>query len=536
MKSFRVVTALLLCLAAPVAAFASAYNGSPKLVVIIIIDQFRGDYLARAHDQFVPGGFRLFTDRGAWFTNCNYAYANNETGPGHATLLTGSYSDGHGILSNDWWDAAAKRMLPVATDLDPNIKLLDGAGPGFSPRVLMSDTLGDELKLATDNRSRVFAISLKPRSSVLSGGYTANGAYWINPANGQWQTSTYYMQALPEWVAKLNASGATDKYWNQEWKSPSGQVMGRTTRPSQPGKSDFYDIVGATPLGNDWELAFARQLIENEKLGQGPTTDLLVISLSATDLLGHAVGPNAAPLQAMVTVTDGQLADFFNYLGHRFGLAKVWLALSADHGVAPAPEYAAPMRLPAAALNNRQLALDVNTALNARFSKGKNTPFLRSASMTHLMLNDDSFAAVKVTEAEAERAACEAALATGIMRRCYTKSQLAAGQVAPDAEGRQYLHSYSPYGGWWVVLQAPPFQMGLWPGGATTHGTAYYYDTHVPLAFYGVPFPPGVYRGRCEPVDMVATLASLLGINAPARAQGRVLTEAARPSSTETAP
>ncbi len=535
MKPLRVVAAFLLCLLVPAAAFASAYNASPKLVVIIIIDQFRGDYLQRAHHEFGPSGFRLFTDRGAWFTDCAYQYANTETGPGHTTLLTGSYTDGHGILSNDWWNPAAKRMLPVSMDLDPNIKLLDGAGPGFSPRVLMSDTLGDELRLATDGKARVFAVSLKPRSSVLPGGFSANAAYWINPANGAWQTSTYYMQALPGWVTKLNASGAAEKYWNQEWKNPAGEVMGSTTRPLQPGPTAFYDIVGATPLGNDWELAFSRQLIENEKLGQGPATDLLVVSLSATDLLGHAVGPNAPQLKAMVTDTDAQLADFFNYLGHRFGLANVWLALSADHGVAPAPSFASQLKLPAAGLNARQMATEVNTALNARFSPGKTVPYFRSFSILHSFLNEDAFKAAKVGEADAERAACDAIVAAG-MRACYTKAQLAAGQVAPDAEGRIYLHSYSPYGGWWVVAEPPEFQMGLWVGGATTHGTPYYYDRHVPLAFYGLPFQPGIYRGRCEPVDMVATLASLLGINAPSHEEGRVLTDAVRHPAAETAP
>lgn len=530
MRRFRIWAIVALSVTISATTWASAYNARPKLIVVIVIDQFRSAYLDGAHDQFEPSGFRLFTDRGAWFTNCNYDYANTETGPGHATLLTGSYTDGHGILSNEWWDTTHKRMASVGSD-DAE-KLLDGGGTGFSPRVLTTDTLGDELKLATDNRARVFTLSLKPRAAVLPGGFAADAAYWTDPANGHWQTSTYYTTILAPWVAQLNRSGRAESYWDREWKDFSGAVMARTSRPAKPGASDFFDIVGATPLANDWELEFARQLIEHEKLGEGAATDLLVIGLSANDLLGHAVGPNAPQLKAMVTATDHQLAEFFNYLGQRLGLANVWLALSADHGVAPTPAYASKLRLPGAVLHSDQLAQKVKVALNARFSPGKDTNYFHDHSLSHWFLNETAFAAVHLTEAQAERAVCDTLLQNGLAS-CYTRTQLAAGDVARDAQGRQYLHSYSPYGGWWVLAAPPPFTMSVSTATATTHGTPYEYDTHVPLAFYGFPFQPGVYPGKCEPIDMAPTLASLLGINAPARSEGRVLTEAIRTASRE---
>src|SRR4051812_486311 len=206
---------LLVCVVLAGLAPASAYDAQPKLIVVIIIDQFRGDYLVRSHGQLGQGGFRLFTDQGANFVNCNYNYANTETGPGHATLFTGAYSNGHGVFANEWWDATRKKIVPVGSD--DTVKLVDGTGPGYSPRVLLADTIGDELKLSTDNKSRVFAISLKPRSAVLPGGYAANAAYWVDAANGHWQTSTYYMNSLPDWLAQLNSSGKAEAAWNQEW-------------------------------------------------------------------------------------------------------------------------------------------------------------------------------------------------------------------------------------------------------------------------------------------------------------------------------
>lgn len=516
---------LLVWLVLAAMAPASAYDAQPKLVVVIIIDQFRGDYLDRVHGQLGQGGFRLFTDLGANFVNCNYNYANTETGPGHATLFTGAYSDGHGVFANEWWDGTRKKMVPVASD--DTVKLLDGSTSGFSPRVLMSETIGDELKLSTNGKSRVFAISLKARASVLPGGYTANGAYWVDPANGHWQTSTYYMSALPEWVAKENASGKAEGYWNQEWRNFAGEVMGNTNRPAKAGGADWYNIVGRTPLANDYELEFARNLIEHEKLGEGAATDLLIVSLSANDLLGHALGPNVPQMPAMILATDRQLASFFSYLGQRIGLANVWLALSADHGVGPAPEYAANLKFPAADTRFKKLGDQVNAALNARFSPKKNISYLHSFSLTHVFLNEEAFAASKVKEEDAERAVGEALKQVG-MRGFYTRTQLEEGEVPNTPEGHQYLHSFSPYGGWWVLSVPPPFTVQLWEGGQATHGTPYYYDTHVPVAFYGPPFEAGTYRSHCEPVDMVATISSLLGINAPSKSVGRVLTEGIR--------
>jgi hypothetical protein len=389
----------------------------------------------------------------------------------------------------------------------------------------MSETIGDELKLSTDNRSRVYAISLKPRAAVLPGGFSANAAYWIDGGNGHWQSSTYYMNALPDWVTKLNASGKAEGYWGQQWRNQAGTVMGNTQKPDKAGVADWYNIVGRTPSANDYELDFAREIIEREKLGQGPATDLLIVSLSATDLLGHSLGPNAPQIPAMILATDRQLASFFAYLGKRIGLANVWLALSADHGVGPDPEYAASLKLPAADVRFKKLGEQVNAALNARFSPGKSASYIRSFSVTHVFLNEEAFAAAKVNEADAEEAAGEALKQVG-MRGFYTRTQLARGEVPNNPEGRQYLNSYSPYGGWWVLSVPPPFTVQLWEGGKATHGTPYFYDTHVPVAFYGLPFEPGTYRGHCEPVDMVATLSSLLGINAPSKAMGRVLTEA----------
>ena len=279
MKLFRFLFLALVCLACIPRASASAYGDHPKLVVIIVIDQFRGDYLERYRDQFGGGGFRAFLDRGAYFPDCNYDYANTRTAPGHATLFTGSYTSGHGIVANEWWDPQKKKI--VTSVEDDNTKLVginsdnDSASPGASPHNLLSDTLGDELKLATGGKARVFSISLKDRAAVLPGGFAADGAYWIDPKSGAWITSTYYRDDLPEWVRNFNSSHRAEKFWNREWKDADGNVLGSAThRVGRDGKpAGFYEVIGSTPFANEYRVRVrqgARALRKTRETARSP--------------------------------------------------------------------------------------------------------------------------------------------------------------------------------------------------------------------------------------------------------------------------
>src|SRR5580693_1330478 len=514
-----------LILAAP-SSFASAYNAHPKLVVVIIIDQFRGDYLERYHDQFGEGGFRLLLDHGVNFTDCNYDYANTRTAPGHATLFTGPYSNGHGIAANEWWDPKKKNMVTSVEDDDTS---LVGLAPdqtkdkaGASPHNLLADTLGDELKLATQGKARVLSLSLKDRAAILPGGFTADAAYWIEPKTGAWITSTYYHPDLPKWAQDFNAANRAAKYWDRDWKDANGDLLRSTAHRKGKDGSDasFYEVVGSTPFANEYELEFAKELAVYESLGTGQATDLLAISLSPNDILGHQVGPDSPEMAAMAIALDRELADFFNFLGHQIGLADLWIALSADHGVSTLPDAARKLRIPAANLDAGKLEAQINSALSAKFS---HTASYIKLDYPDAWLDPDAFANTHVKEHEAEAAVGEAMKQAGL-RDYFTKAQLAAGEVPDTALGRKFLHSYSPEGGWYVLGVPEIYTVGASKG--TDHASPYTYDTHVPLAFYGLPFRPGTYRAHAEPVDLASTLASLLGINAPTHAVGRVLTEA----------
>jgi predicted AlkP superfamily pyrophosphatase or phosphodiesterase len=550
---------LLLAIFPPASAQAQAYSGRPKLIVIVVIDQFRGDYLNRDRAEFKGRGFRLFTEEGAWFTDCYFDYANTKTAPGHATIGTGAYTDGHGIEANDFWDASRSWDHKVSSVEDERYQLVDlppasipanqpGAPDtalkyviGASPRNLRATTLGDELRLATNGRSRVYGVSLKDRAAILPAGQSANGAFWIDNSSGQFTTSTYYMEHLPEWARAFNSSGRAAE------AAREAMVEGTT---------QFYELVGRTPAANRYELDFARALITGEKLGQNGVTDLVVVALSANDIQGHQLGPDSDSEEQMILSLDRDLDGFNTWLDRTVGLQNVWLALSADHGIPPIPADAAKLGIDSAVVDLVKLYAKLNTELNARYSPGKQLQYvLPGPDLPYIVLDRRAFEKAQVDERAAEEAV--SALLTGAVlglapqapkntepappaqhrlppapqvAGVYTRLELAHGELPPSEWGRLLAHSYADHGNWYVMLVLGAYQMEDFHGSTgTTHFSPWSYDRHVPLAFYGAPFAPGEYHGRVAPVDLAATLASLAGINQPSAAVGRVLTEAIKP-------
>jgi hypothetical protein len=583
MSTLKSLLALLVLSFVPL-AWGSAYDGHPRLVVILVIDQFRADYLDRYRADFKGRGFRLFLDKGAYFEDCYYDYANTKTAPGHSTIGTGAYTDGHGISANEWWDLSRNKTRPVTSVEDERYHIVGaihtGTEPGASPFNLRASTVGDSLRLATAGQAKVFGISLKDRAAILPTGYSANGAYWIEPASGAFITSSYYMDSLPDWVTLFNSGNRA---------AQAAQEAGVL------GTQHFFDAVGPTPAANAYELDFARALITSEQLGSHPVTDMLVISLSATDLLGHRLGPDSPQQHQMVDSLDQQLDSFFSWLEKNIpgGLANIWMALSADHGVAPLPAEALAMGMPAAGIDLEKLLANLNQAMNEKFSPGEKVEYLLPhQELPYLSLNRPSFEVAGINEQEAEQAiqqavpaavealapppgsvvpkAAESAIpapvpppapvtafgqrtrgrsaaanavriapppppvtrlaAVPLVVHTYTREELASGQLPPSEWGLLLSHSYSPNGGWYIMVIPEAYQMQTLAAG-TTHFTPWSYDRHVPLGFFGAPFAPGIYHGRVQPVDLAATLASLLGVNQPSASVGNVLTQALRPAS-----
>jgi arylsulfatase A-like enzyme len=591
----RCVCELLLAFLVAPFAWGSAYDAHPKLVVVLVVDQLRADALDRYRSDFKGRGFRLFLDKGAYFEDCYYDYANTKTAPGHATLGTGAYTDGHGISSNSWWDLSRNKTRPITSVEDDRYRILGavhaGKEPGASPLNLRASTVGDELRLATQGQARVFGVSLKDRAAILPAGYSANGAYWVEPASGAFITSSYYMEGLPDWVTAFNSGDSATQ---------AAQEAG------VPDTKKFFEEVGSSPAANSYELDFARALITGEQLGNHPATDMLFISLSANDLVGHRNGPDSPQARQMVDALDVQLDTFFTWLDKNIpgGLANTWIALSADHGVAPVPATALALGLPSATIDMGKFTASLNDAMNAKFSPGEKVEYLLpQQELPYLSLNRPSFEVAGINEQEAEQAiqlavpAAIAALApppgqaapvafppvavppptplplaktlpparstarlgtrthsitavpppsppapppirlapTPEVVHTYTRQELASGSFPPSEWGILLAHSYSPNGGWYVMVIPAAYQMQTLSGG-TTHFSPWSYDRHVPLGFFGAPFTPGIYHGRVQPVDLAATLASLLGLTQPSASVGTVLTQAIHNVSSVPAP
>jgi predicted AlkP superfamily pyrophosphatase or phosphodiesterase len=526
-RQLRSVLALIVLGLWAVASFASAYNAQPKLVVIIVVDQLRGDLLERYHDDFADGGFRLLMDHGAWFTSCYYNYAATKTAPGHSTIGTGTYALGHGIFANEWWDPRERRIVTSVEDEGTKpLGLPDGAEGekwSSSPHNLQTDTIGDELKLATGGRAKVFGIALKDRAAILPVGFSADAAFFLDPQSGAFVTSTYYMQQAPAWLSQFNAGKTRQSYLNREVKDAAGNVL-RSTAPAKNAKgkdASFYELVGPTPWGNDYTVDIAKQVIDHEKLGSGAVTDLISISFSSPDILGHKVGPDAPEDRAMLIALDRTLAGFFEYLDAKVGKGNWAVALSADHGVAPMADYASKLRIPAFNFSPEDLQTQLNYMLKLQYDKEAKYVVYIDYPTVHL--DTEAFDAVNVKQADAEKAVGELMLKLGF-RNYATKSQMASGDLRNTVFREQTLNAYSPLGGWYVTGLYPPFQVGYASG--TGHALPYSYDAHVPLAFYGAAFRAGIYRESVEPVDLAVTLSSLLRTNKPASAVGRVLHEA----------
>ena len=545
-RSFALITICALVLASTPRAIATAYDAHPKLVVILVLDQFRADYLERYRADFKGHGFKLFLDHGANFPDCYFGYANTETAPGHSTIGTGAYTDGHGIGSNEWWDLARSKDHPVSSVEDERYALVGmpaGAKttPGSSPRNLLASTVGDELRLDTLGASQLYGISLKDRAAILSAGATANGAFWIDQASGRFITSTFYMQQLPAWVQSFD-DGPRIAQALQEAKAPADT-------------KNFYGVVGATPAAVSYELDFAKALITGSELGRHATTDVLTLSISSTDILGHKVGPDSEEQREMVDAVDVDLDSFFTWLDKNVegGLGNVWIALTADHGIAPVPANAAKLGLNAATIDLKKLVENLNFAINQKFSPGEKIDYMMPRqSLPYLALNQPAFERAGINEQEAEQAVqnfIPAAFTSLIppdestspsttrlpptpgLFRSYTRQQMAQSQVPTSSFGQLIEHSYTPNGGWYVMVIPQAFQIESYGSGGTNHFTPYSYDRHVPLALYGAPFAPGTYHGRVEPVDIAATFASLLGINQPSASIGHILTQSFRPAS-----
>lgn len=563
--AFVLFLALISSLSTPASRAQRVTAKRPRLVLLIVVDQFRYDYLERFGDLFGANGFKRLQRDGASWTQSNYDHMPTYTAPGHATMMTGAYPAETGIIANEWLDrSSGKRITSV---FDDSVKILGGDPnePGASPKRLLSSTVGDELRLFTNDRSKVIGISVKDRSAILPAGRHANAAYWFNWLSGNMVSSTYYFNQLPAWVATFNATRPADKYFGAKWdrllsESEYVKRAGPDTTPWErvdassgdtntfphtitggakaPSRA-FYAALDYSPFANDLLVSFAQQAIVNEQLGQDDDPDLLSVSFSANDYVGHRYGPYSQEAMDMTLRVDQQIATLLDFVAARVGLANTLIAFTADHGVAPIPEHAAALGLGGARINANDVLAAIHAAISARYNPQHKTPdptadyLLKDSGTTrdfflngNIYFNYDALKRDGVSLDEVSQVVAAAALTVPGVARSFTRGQLLRGATSiTDPIERRILHGFHPARSGDVVIVAEPYKY-LGDTITATHGSPYSYDTHVPTIIMGAGIIPGRYLEPASPADIAPTLSALLRITAPSSATGRVLLEA----------
>ncbi|HEY2980643.1 MAG TPA: alkaline phosphatase family protein [Anaerolineales bacterium] len=489
----------------------------PKLVLLIAVDQFRYDYLTRFREHYTAGLNRLLT-KGAVFTNANLEHYPTVTAVGHATMLSGATPALSGIMGNDWYDRESRQQVTSVSD--ESVKLLGGSvGLGSSPRRLLVSTLGDEMKMAGRGTPRVVGMSLKDRSAILPAGHMADGAYWYDANTGTFVSSTYYFADLPAWVKEFNSRRLPDKYAGAEWNTVDAEQGGTLKLPSETGPK-LYEAVYSSPFGNELLASFAEQGLRAERLGQRGATDLLSVSFSSNDAVGHEVGPDAPQVRDISIRTDRVLGKLFDAIDHLLGLDNVVVVLTADHGVLTLPEKLAERKMPGGRMKASTLWDPIQAALKERYGEGK---WIELTAGTSPYFNLDLIREKKLDFTEFQQVAARAAASVPHVLRVYTRDQLLLGQAYPDRIGARVLRSFNLRRSGDLEIIFEPYWIRSTSG--TTHGTPYSYDTHIPLIFMGPGIKPGKYTQNVALNDLAPTLASILDLEPPSGSVGRVLHE-----------
>jgi predicted AlkP superfamily pyrophosphatase or phosphodiesterase len=516
----RKTSAILCLLTAALLAWGQSPPARPRLVLAIIVDQFRYDYLQRFNNDY-HAGFRRLLDQGAVFTDAHYIHAATVTAVGHSTFLSGATPSESGIIANEWYDRATNQTVTSVSDTKS--KLVGGVpgAQGSSPRRLLVSTIGDEIKMHGIPSTGI-SVSIKDRGSILPAGHMADGAYWYDPDSNHWVTSTYYRGELPKWVQAINGENGYRNYIGAKWFPLDAKDTSGTPFCTMVAGGDdrFCGGLEATPWGNEMIEAFAERAIAGEDLGNHGGTDVLTVSFSSNDYVGHAVGPDDPAVRDISIRTDRLLGKLLDYVDQRVGKGNTLIVLSADHGVAPVPEVNQARRMPGGRLSEPQLTKRMTDALTKRFGPGK---WIVGGSATMVYLNQELMQKQKLDPAEVERVAAQAASEEEHISRVFTRHQLLTGEVQRDDIGRAVsLGFYGPRSGDVLVLPEPYY---LFDTTGTSHGTPYDYDSHVPLIFLGPSVKPGAYRQKVAMNDVAATLASFLAIEQPSGSIGRVLSE-----------
>jgi len=512
----------------------------PKLVIGMVVDQMRWDYLYRYYDRYGKGGFKRLIHDGFSAENTLIPYTPTITACGHASVYTGSVPAINGIIGNNWFDPQIGRDVYCVED--KNVKTVGSTSNEglMSPKNLLVTTVTDELRMATNFRSKVISISIKDRGAILPGGHTANGSYWYDDASGNFITSTHYMTELPAWVKQFNAQKWPDKFFEKDWHTlyPIETYI-TSTSDDKPYERLFkgektstfphlfkqymnknYSMMASMPYGNTYTLEMAKSAIVGEKLGQVGNTDFLAVSLSSTDYVGHQFGPNSIEAEDTYLRLDKDLEAFFAYLDKTIGKGNYLFFLTADHGATHVPAFSKENKMPGNGLSTRKFKTDLDSLILHKFK-------VKSAIFT-IMNNQVIFDNEAIKEANANynqiKQLCIDYLVKqdGILNAVDIKN---LNNASIPAEIRtKLINGYNARrsGDIYYIIDA-----GWYPslGPGTGHAAWNPYDSHIPAVFMGWGVKPGKTNKQYFMSDIAPTISALLHIQEPSGSIGKVITE-----------
>ena len=518
----------------------------PKLVVGIVIDQMRYDYLTRFKNKYGNDGFKRILKDGFSLENAHYNYIPTYTAVGHASIYTGTTPSNHGIIGNNWYDKYLKKYIYCVDDNNYKTIGNDASGGKKSPYRMLTTTVTDQLRLAQNMQGKTIGIAIKDRSAIIPTGHTANAAYWFDGGNqGKWISSSYYIDTLPNWVQKFNNSGKADAYLSKPWKTlydintytESFKDDNNFEEPFNGkektifpyniaelrSKNNNYSLLKEIPAGNSFTADFAKAAIINENLGKGKHTDFLAVSFSSTDYVGHRFGAASKEIEDTYLRLDKDLADFFKFLDKQVGENNYTLFLTADHAVVHAPSYLKSVKIPATYFSATKFKNFIN---DFTFKHYKSKELIESFSNFQIFLNKEKIEALKLDpNSVAEKITNEIINYNGIYKAVTAKT------LQTTSFNSGMLHSLQngynqKFSGDILIIPTPASISTYYKKGGTTHGSGYSYDTHVPIIFYGNGIKKGGSKKKYNIIDIAPTIANLLEIEFPNGNTGKIIDEA----------
>ena len=512
----------------------------PKLVVGIVVDQMRNDYIERFWNHYSEDGFKRLVNNGYRFKNAHFNYVPTYTGPGHASIYTGTTPATHGIIGNNWYDKTIDASVYCAGDTSVQpIGTMDKAGM-MSPHRMTVTTIADENRLATQMRGKTIGVALKDRGAILPAGHTANAAYWFHGMDeGQWISSSFYMDSLPQWVVEFNNSGKAASYfktWNTlypietyvesgtDMNKFEGGFKGKETATFPYNLQELrahnnnFELLKAVAFGNDLTTDFAIAAIEGEKLGQNNDTDFLTLSYSSTDYVGHNFGVNSKEVQDTYLRLDKNIAQLLQYLDKTVGKDQYIVFLTADHAAVDVPAYLDSLKIPAGYFDSRSFRNNIDSLVQKEYG---NKNLIKNISNNQLFFNYELLHEMNINIDSFQQKLSNYILMQDNIHRVYTRQQIVNGAYTKGMDElikNGFNHKRS---GDLIYVLDPSFISYSRTG--STHGSSFMYDTHVPMLFYGKGVKSGSSSRRSEIVDIAPTIAVMLGISFPSGTTGEPL-------------